>query len=67
MQFLRRVFAAFAALALSTLCATSVAHADTFPDKPIRIIVPYVPGGSTDLLARVVAKQLTAQWAARYR
>ncbi|MEC5406003.1 tripartite tricarboxylate transporter substrate binding protein [Paraburkholderia sp. MPAMCS5] len=62
MQFLRRAFAAFAALALSTLCATSVAHADTFPDKPIHIIVPYVPGGSTDLLARVVAKQLAAQW-----
>lgn len=33
-----------------------------YPTQPIHIIVPYAPGGSTDLLARLVAKSLTAQW-----
>src|SRR6201996_5442260 len=47
---------------LTGLCATSTvgtpAHADTFPSKTIRIIVPYAPGGSVDLTARVIAKNL---------
>lgn len=34
------------------------AHADTFPSKTIRIIVPYAPGGSIDLTARLIAKNL---------
>jgi tripartite-type tricarboxylate transporter receptor subunit TctC len=34
------------------------AHADTFPSKTIRIIVPYAPGGSIDFTARVIAKNL---------
>jgi tripartite-type tricarboxylate transporter receptor subunit TctC len=59
MRFLKRALAALTMTMLGTLHA---AHADTFPSQPIRIIVPYEPGGSTDLLARVVAKQLTAQW-----
>jgi tripartite-type tricarboxylate transporter receptor subunit TctC len=44
------------ALALAMLAAP--AHADTFPSKTIRIIVPYAPGGSIDLTARVIAKNL---------
>src|SRR5438445_12167955 len=34
------------------------AHAQTFPSKAIRIIVPYAPGGSIDLTARLIAKHL---------
>jgi len=34
------------------------AHAQTFPSKTIRIIVPYAAGGSIDLTARVIAKDL---------
>ena len=37
-------------------------HAQTFPNKPVQIIVPYAPGGSTDLAARVLAAKLTEQW-----
>lgn len=37
------------------------AQAETFPSKTIRIIVPYAPGGSIDLTARVVAKNLQAR------
>src|SRR5579862_3759082 len=34
------------------------ARAETFPNRTIRIIVPYAPGGSIDLTARVIAKNL---------
>lgn len=38
------------------------AAANNYPDKPIRIIVPYSAGGSTDALARLVAGELTNAW-----
>ena len=52
----RRILAAaiLAALAL----VPTLAAAQAFPGKPIKIIVPYSPGGTTDLLARLVAQKM---------
>ena len=47
----------------ATVCATaSVLAQDTFPNRPIRIIVPFPPGGGTDIVSRTVAAKLTESW-----
>ena len=50
-------FLAFAACLLSFAAA-----AQEWPAKPVRIIVPFPPGGSADLLPRAVAEKLTERW-----
>ena len=50
----------FSALALHAPAA--LASADSFPNKPVRIIVPVAPGGSADKLTRTLADKLAALW-----
>src|SRR5882672_10573482 len=50
----------FAALlaSLVAIVTTSAAPAQEWPDKPVRIIAPYAPGGSADTLGRLIAQKL---------
>ncbi len=59
-QALRTALGA-AALAVATLAAPLAAQAQAgYPDKPIRFVVPYPPGGGTDVVARIVQTRLQA-------
>ena len=62
MRKLSKSFLPLAAVALTALLATSGAQgqAGTYPDKPIRFVVPYPPGGGTDVIARIVHERFQA-------
>ena len=50
------------AMFLAAAVAFGGASAQTFPTKPVRIIVPQTPGGASDALARIVSQKLSERW-----
>ncbi len=47
---------------LAALSLSLSAHAQSFPNKPVRIVIPFAPGGSTDANARIIQDKLSAIW-----
>ncbi len=50
------------ALCVAATLSALPAVAQTFPSKPIRVIVPYPPGGTSDILTRLIGVKLTESW-----
>jgi tripartite-type tricarboxylate transporter receptor subunit TctC len=55
-------FSALCLLALALHPAAAQSAADKYPDKPIKIVIPFPPGGSTDSLGRAIAQKLQEKW-----
>jgi tripartite-type tricarboxylate transporter receptor subunit TctC len=49
-------------IALAIGFGISPAMAEGYPDHPIKIVVPFAPGGGTDVLARIIAQKLNEKW-----
>jgi tripartite-type tricarboxylate transporter receptor subunit TctC len=61
---LKRCVTAWTAIALALVAVPSPAQ--TYPSKPVRVIVPYTPGGGVDIMARIFATRLSEKLGAQF-
>lgn len=62
MTFSRRQFLNFSGVAAVAAALPEIVWAQTYPARPVRIIVPYTAGGPNDTIARIIASKLSESW-----
>ena len=62
MKIIIQQLARSVAAVLIGLCGVGQPYAQSYPDKPVRIVVPYGAGTATDTLSRLIASKLSAVW-----
>jgi tripartite-type tricarboxylate transporter receptor subunit TctC len=55
-----KIFKTVLAAALAAFAAQ--AHAQGYPNKPVRVIISFIPGSSTDIVGRIVLQKLSEIW-----
>ena len=55
----RRVLAGTTLTCIAVACAPAFAQADDYPNRPVRVLVAFTAGGTTDILARAVSQKLS--------
>ena len=58
----RRRFIGGTAAAALTIAAPRLSFAQAYPSRPVRVIIPFTPGGAPDVLLRLVAQKLSEKW-----
>src|SRR6266853_2517849 len=66
MTFRRRQLLRLAAGAAALAAVPRIATGETYPARPVRVIVPFAPGGPTDVFARLMAQRLSEQAGAQF-
>ena len=61
MNLIRRRFLSVAGATIVGLAASPVVRAQTYPARSVRAIVPFAPGGATDIIARPILQELSKQ------
>lgn len=59
---MRGMFRICAALATFLVCSTSALAQQSFPAKPVRLLIPYAAGGAVDILGRTLGDELSKRW-----
>jgi len=60
------VFLAVMVAALALLAGGAANAQDTYPSKPVRLIIPFAPGGPADLIARIIGQKLTEEFGKQF-